>query len=116
MSRQVAAAGKPGPVTVVHTGSDRGGAVLLYGCTAAGLGAVLYFRVLRGWTFGDMLYATRRGLRDGLAQVSTGAAAGRRLRCDPRRACVALPRCMLLHRRCWVLPLQAAWPTSQAGG
>lgn len=72
LSRQVAAAGKPGPVTVVHTGGDRGSAYLLYGCTAAGLGAVLYFRVLRGWTFGDMLYATRRGLRDGLAQVSTG--------------------------------------------
>lgn len=26
----------------------------------------------QGWTFGDMLYATRRGLKEGLAQVSTG--------------------------------------------
>lgn len=75
LSRQVAASGKqqPGAVTVVHTGAgDRTGSYVLYGCTAAGLGVVLYMRVLRGWTFGDMCYATRRGLRDGLQQVSTG--------------------------------------------
>ncbi|PRW05903.1 NADH-cytochrome b5 reductase 1 [Chlorella sorokiniana] len=71
LSRQVAA-GQKGGVTVVHTGTSTTGSYVLYGAAAAGLGVVVYFRVLKGWTFGDMLYATRRGLKEGLAQVSTG--------------------------------------------
>lgn len=71
LSRQLAASHKGG-VTVVHTSSNTTGSYVLYGAAAAGLGVVVYFRVLKGWTFGDMLYATRRGLKEGLAQVSTG--------------------------------------------
>lgn len=74
LSRQVAASQRAGggSVTVVHTSTASTGSYVLYGAAAAGIGVVVYLRVLRGWTFGDMLYATRRGLRDGLAQVSAG--------------------------------------------
>lgn len=76
LSRQVATS-RQQPVTVVHTGgSGTGtGTYVLYGAAGAVLGVVVYYRVFRGWTLGDMLYATRRGLKEGLAQVSTGGAA-----------------------------------------
>lgn len=76
LSRQVAAGQRAGgSLTVVHTGQAGAGSgtYLLYSAAACGLGTVVYLRLARGWTFGDMLYATRRGLRDGLAQVSSGA-------------------------------------------
>ncbi|KAL4425145.1 hypothetical protein ABPG77_008250 [Micractinium sp. CCAP 211/92] len=73
LSRQVATS-RQQPVTVVHTGSSGTGTgtYVLYGAAGAVLGVVVYYRVFRGWTLGDMLYATRRGLKEGLAQVSTG--------------------------------------------
>ena len=110
LSRQVAATSKQPGVTVVHTGADRGGSYILYGSAAAGLGVVLYFRVLRGWTFGDMLYATRRGLRDGLNQVSAGpwvarqGAAGRRRERERERGRVPGqgPRARPDQQACWL--------------
>ncbi|PSC68412.1 NADH-cytochrome b5 reductase 1 isoform A [Micractinium conductrix] len=74
LSRQVAAS-RQQAVTVVHTGGSSGsstGAYLLYGASGVVLGVVVYYRVLKGWTFGDMLYATRRGLKEGLASVTQG--------------------------------------------
>lgn len=73
LSRQVAAS-RQQPVTVVHTGGSTAsaGTYVLYGAAGAVLGVVVYYRVFKGWTLGDMLYATRRGLKEGLAQVSAG--------------------------------------------
>lgn len=74
LSRQVASS-RQQPVTVVHTSGSgaSAGTYVLYGAAGAVLGVVVYYRVFKGWTLGDMLYATRRGLKDGLAQVSAGA-------------------------------------------
>eukprot|EP00887_Chlorella_sp_A99_P007145 scaffold2.g7145.t1 len=60
------------PVTIVHAGSERSGSYVLYAVLTLGCGTVLYLKFYRGWSVGDLMYVTRRGLRQGLAQVSSG--------------------------------------------
>lgn len=61
------------PVTIVHTGGvDKGTSYVLYTTATLGLGTVLYFKIFRGWSVGDFMYVTRRGLRQGITQVTSG--------------------------------------------
>lgn len=60
------------PVAIFHTGGDRGTSIFVYTVAAAGVGTVVYLTVFRGWRLADLLYVTRRSLREGLATVSQG--------------------------------------------
>lgn len=50
----------------------RGGSAALYGAVAVTGGVVVYMRLVRGWTLGDMLYVTRAGLKKSISQVTDG--------------------------------------------
>ena len=50
----------------------RGGAAVLYGVVAVTGGVVVYMRLVRGWSLGDMLYVTRSGLKKSISQVTEG--------------------------------------------
>jgi len=72
----------------------------------------------QGWTFGDMLYATRRGLKEGLAQVSTG---GRLCPLFGSFGVLKLCRCVQRYPAGWLswviacCPLAGSWGKLGAG-
>lgn len=59
-------------VTVVHAGGERASNYLLLSVGGLGVVAVLYLRLVKGWTISDFMWVTRRSLRQGFQQVNSG--------------------------------------------
>lgn len=64
------------PPLTLHTQppllTRRGGGYVVAGVAAAGLGVVVYLKLVRGWSVSDFFYVTRRGLKQGLESVNKG--------------------------------------------